>query len=157
MMNRYAVWTTVAALGLGMTACRSAPTQKEIEMKSGLAAVNQTSQDDWSKIKGVTWNVSLILSKPVMTDAPITLSFGEGGRLSAKAANTFSGSVEQSDPHGLKVGPVASTKMFRDTPAGTMDQESAFAKALGSVTGYQLIGNRLALLAGNETVLLLTR
>jgi heat shock protein HslJ len=64
--------------------------------------------------------------------------------------NRFFGSYESSGAT-LKFGPLAGTKM--GGPPAAMAVESAFLKAMASVTSFTIASNRLELKAGDKTVL----
>ena len=64
--------------------------------------------------------------------------------------NRYFGSYESSGAT-LKFGPIGGTKMGGPRPA--MAVESAFVKALASVTSFNIVSNRLELKAGDKTVL----
>lgn len=64
--------------------------------------------------------------------------------------NRFFGSYETSGTT-LKFGPLAGTKM--GGPPAAMAVESAFLKAMASVTSFNIASNRLELKAGDKTVL----
>lgn len=64
--------------------------------------------------------------------------------------NRFFGSYDSSGA-ALKFGPLAGTKM--GGPPAAMAAESAFLKAMASVTSFNIASNRLELKAGDKTVL----
>jgi heat shock protein HslJ len=83
--------------------------------------------------------VSLII------DTEITLDFGTDGQVSGKSGcNTYSGGYETNGDQ-LKVGPLASTRMFCESPAGVMDQEQQYLAALQNAATYEIAGNQLTI------------
>jgi heat shock protein HslJ len=73
----------------------------------------------------------------------VTLAFGTDGRISGSAGcNRFTGSYAQ-DGRKLSLGAPASTRMACPEPAGVMEQEAAFLKALTTVATARVEGERL--------------
>ena len=58
--------------------------------------------------------------------------------------NTYSGGYEASD-NALKVGPLASTIMACDKPAGVMEQEQQYLAALQNSATYEIAGDTLTI------------
>ena len=81
----------------------------------------------------------------VITDTTLTADFGKDGTLSGKAGcNTYSGDYK-TNGNQITIGPLASTMMACDQPAGVMDQETQYLAALQSAATYQIEGNVLEL------------
>jgi len=81
----------------------------------------------------------------VITDTTLTADFGKDGTLSGKAGcNTYSGGYK-TNGNQITIGPLASTMMACDQPAGVMDQETQYLAALQSAATYQIEGNVLEL------------
>jgi heat shock protein HslJ len=81
---------------------------------------------------------------------PLTLKLDPAAKRAAGFAgcNQYSGSYELSGT-SLKFGPMVMTKM---ACSEAMDTESAYAEALGKVTGWRITGGNLELLAGETVV-----
>lgn len=81
----------------------------------------------------------------VLAGTELTADFGADGSLSGSAGcNQYSGQYEI-DGNKITIGPLASTEMYCEGPAGVMDQESQFLAALQSAATYKIEGNRLEL------------
>jgi heat shock protein HslJ len=75
----------------------------------------------------------------------LTADFGADGRLSGSAGcNTYIATFE-APGKSLKIGPVASTPKFCADPAGVMEQETQYLKALGTATTYRIDADKLEL------------
>lgn len=104
-----------------------------------------------------TWNVtgyhdggSAVVS-PVQGSTP-TLTFGADGAVSGTAGcNQLTGSVEV-DGNSVTFGPLGSTMMHCDEPAGVMDQETRLIAALESAESFTLEGNRLEFRRGDAVM-----
>ncbi len=82
----------------------------------------------------------------------LTAAFGKDGMLTGSAGcNTYSATYKATTPK-LAIGPAAATRKFCSTPAGVMDQESAYLAALGTVATYHIVGPRLDLLTAKGTI-----
>jgi heat shock protein HslJ len=111
-----------------------------------LAAYKAENQD----LAGTDWNVvgynngkEAVVS--VIIDTNLTASFGKDGNLSGNAGcNTYSGSYTV-DSNQITIGSLASTMMFCEEPAGTMDQEAQYLAALQTAATYQIEKNVLEL------------
>jgi heat shock protein HslJ len=81
----------------------------------------------------------------VITDTTLTADFGKDGTMSGKAGcNTYTGGYK-TNGNQITIGPLASTMMACDQPAGVMEQETQYLAALQSVATYQIEGNVLEL------------
>jgi len=96
------------------------------------------------------WNVTSVNNgkQAVVTlinGTSITMNFGADGTVSGNAGcNTYNGGYESADKT-LKVGPLASTRMFCESPAGVMDQETQFLTALQNAATYEISGDTLTI------------
>jgi heat shock protein HslJ len=85
----------------------------------------------------------------VLLGTEITALFGEDGSLTGTAGcNSYSTSFElggggSAAQGSISFGPAVTTRMFCAEPEGTMDQESAYLKALESATTYEIKGQEL--------------
>ena len=99
-------------------------------------------------LAGTRWNVlsynngkQAVVS--VMAETKLTAHFDAKGNLSGfGGCNDYSADVKATPPK-ISIGPVASTRKACSTPAGVMDQESAYLAALGTAATYQLQGAKL--------------
>lgn len=74
----------------------------------------------------------------------VTAEFGADGNLTGSGGcNTYTATYETSDPDGLKIGPVASTKMACEDEASTVEQQ--YFAALENVATYSIDGTTLTL------------
>jgi heat shock protein HslJ len=81
----------------------------------------------------------------LVTGTDISLRFGADGQVSGNSGcNTYSGGFESSGDK-LKVGPLASTRLFCDKPAGVMEQEQQYLAALQNAATYEIIDDRLTI------------
>lgn len=91
-----------------------------------------------------------------LLDTEMTTSFGADGQVSGSAGcNRYFASFSV-DSNAIKIGAPGATKMFCGEPAGLMEQESQFLKALESAATYRISGGTLTLFAadGNTAVTL---
>jgi heat shock protein HslJ len=101
-------------------------------------------------LEGTTWQaISYNNGKQavinVLAGTELTADFGADGSLSGSAGcNQYTGQYEING-NQITIGPLASTKMYCEGPAGVMDQESQFLAALQSAMIYRIEGNRLEL------------
>jgi heat shock protein HslJ len=81
----------------------------------------------------------------LLTATEITLNFGADNQVSGNSGrNTYSGGYEVSGD-ALKVGPLASTMMACDQPAGVMDQEQQYLAALQNAATFEIAGDTLTI------------
>lgn len=81
----------------------------------------------------------------VLTGTKLTAVFGRDGRLTGHGGcNNYNASFEAVPPK-LSIGPVASTRMLCDQPAGVMDQEAGYLAALETAATYRVEGSHLEL------------
>ena len=81
----------------------------------------------------------------LIADSEVTLNFGADGQVSGKSGcNTYSGGYETSGDQ-LKIGPLASTRMFCEKPAGVMEQEQQYLAALQNAAAYEIAGSTLTI------------
>ena len=118
---------------------------------TGLAGCSSpTVPFTWS-LTGTVWMVTELDAKPIAADKLPTLQLQPGGnRVNGfGGVNRISGTYQATDK-ALSFGLMASTRMAG--PERQMAVEQKFLGILGTVTGYQLSGNRINLLAG-ETII----
>jgi heat shock protein HslJ len=83
---------------------------------------------------------------PVLPGSQVTAEFGLDGTLSGTGGcNRYSGGYKL-DGAQIKIGPLASTMMACMEPAGLMEQEGAYLKALEGAASYRLVEGKLELL-----------
>ena len=81
----------------------------------------------------------------LLTGTEINLNFGADGQVSGNSGcNTYSGGYQASG-NALKVGPLASTMMACESPAGVMDQEQQYLAALQNAATYEIAGDTLTI------------
>ena len=115
---------------------------------SGKALATFTRQS--SELGGTSWIVTgynngkqAVVSVVIGSD--LTADFGADGNLSGSAGcNNYTAAYEVSG-ESIKIGPAASTRKACAEPAGVMEQEAQFLKALETAATYRLDGNQLEL------------
>jgi len=101
-------------------------------------------------LPGTSWQVTMYNNGKeavvgLIAESKVTLSFGADGQVSGKSGcNTYSGGYETSGDQ-LKIGPLASTRMFCEKPAGVMDQEQQYLTALQNAATYEIAGSTLTI------------
>ena len=81
----------------------------------------------------------------VIADSEVTLNFGTDSHVSGKAGcNNYNGGYETSGDQ-LKIGPLASTRMFCEKPTGVMDQEHQYLTALQNAATFEIAGSTLTI------------
>jgi len=103
-----------------------------------------------TSLSGTTWEATgynngkqAVVS--VIAGTTLSANFGSDGKLSGSAGcNAYNATYETSDKN-VKIGPPASTKKNCIQPAGVMEQETLFLKALTTATTYRIEGDRLEL------------
>jgi len=101
-------------------------------------------------LSGTSWQVTMYNNGKeavvgLIAESKVTLSFGADGQVSGKSGcNTYSGGYETSGDQ-LKIGPLASTRMFCEKPAGVMDQEQQYLTALQNAATYEIAGSTLTI------------
>lgn len=114
-------------------------------------------------LTGQAWQVTGINNgkqavASVITGSEVTATFGADGTITGSAGcNTYSAAYTL-DGDVLAVKPPASTRMFCDSPAGVMEQETAFLHALAKSVAVEADANGVTLRdASGATQLTLTR
>lgn len=108
------------------------------------------------RLAGTSWSVTGLLSGNAVSSpiagTELTVEFGEDGALSGSGGcNRFTGGYSVTDGV-LTIGPLASTAMACETPAGVMEQEAAFVTALESATALQRQVTSLTLRTADDTI-----
>lgn len=99
---------------------------------------------------GTEWNVTMVNNGKqavvgLINGTAITMNFGADGTVSGSAGcNNYNGGYESTDKT-LKVGPLASTRMFCESPAGVMEQEQQFMTALQNAATFEISGDTLTI------------
>jgi heat shock protein HslJ len=101
-------------------------------------------------LPGTAWKVTMYNNGKeavvgLIADSQVTLNFGADGQISGNSGcNNYSGGYETSGA-ALKVGPLASTRMFCEKPAGVMDQEQQYLAALQNAATFEIAGDTLTI------------
>jgi heat shock protein HslJ len=101
-------------------------------------------------LAGTTWHATGINNGrqavvSVVNGTSVTLSFGADGDASGvSGCNHYSGHYEVTGSH-ITISRIAVTEMNCADPAGVMEQERAYLKALGTVSTLRFEGSRLEL------------
>ena len=126
---------------------------------AALAVLAAQSQE----LAGTSWIVTGInngkqaVVSPLL-DTELTAAFGADGQVSGSAGcNRYFASFSI-EGQTIKIGAPGATKMFCGEPAGLMEQESQFLKALESAATYRISGGTLTLFtADGSTAVTLAR
>jgi heat shock protein HslJ len=114
--------------------------------KTSLAIYKAQSQD----LPGTSWEATGVNNGKqavtgMLAGTTLTADFGKDGNLSGNAGcNTYSGAYKVNGDQ-ITIGPLASTMMACEEPAGVMEQETQYLAALQSAATYQIEGNVLQL------------
>jgi heat shock protein HslJ len=107
---------------------------------------NARSQD----LSGTSWEVIAYNNgkqavTSVLAGSSITAKFGGDGTLSGNGGcNNYNGTYTVTAKQ-IKIGPLASTRMFCADPEGVMDQEALYLAALQTADTYKVEGTKLEL------------
>jgi len=99
-------------------------------------------------LPGTSWKVTMYNNGKqavvgLIAYSNVTLDFSAQGQVSGNSGcNTYSGAYKTNGDQ-LKVGQLASTRMFCDKPAGVMDQEQQYLAALQNAATYEITGSTL--------------
>lgn len=108
-------------------------------------------------LEGTLWNLGLLFQGDRLWSLEFRTSINatiEGDTISGSAGcNDFSAGVTY-DESSMTISMPAVTMMECSEPRGVMEQEAAFLEALAGVASYQLVGNTLMLLDGEDQPLL---
>lgn len=118
-----------------------------------LAVLTKQSQD----LAGTEWIVTAINADSqgvvsTLTEPQITAAFGSDGQVSGSAGCNRYFAGFSVDGTALKIDPPSATKMFCGEPAGLMEQESRFLKALESAVRYRISGSTLELYRADGSI-----
>lgn len=114
--------------------------------KTSLVIYNAQSQD----LTGTSWEATGYNNGKqavvgVQAGTTLTADFGKDGTLSGNSGcNTYSGGYKVNGDQ-ITIGPLASSMMACEEPAGVMEQEAQYLAALQSAATYQIEGNVLQL------------
>ena len=122
---------------------------------AGCGTTELSAAEPAKPLTGTEWKLAEIDGKAVAVTEGLrtpTLQLDAATKRASGTSgiNRFFGSYESSGA-ALKFGPLAGTKM--GGPPAAMAAESAFLKAMASVTSFNIASNRLELNAGDKTVL----
>lgn len=93
----------------------------------------------------------------VIEGTTLTVEFDADGKVAGNAGcNNYFGPFTQ-DKDAIAIGPLGSTMMACETPAGTMDQEAQFLKALESAATTQFDGDMLTLRTKDDAMAVVMR
>jgi len=114
--------------------------------EKSILVYNARSQD----LSGSSWEVIAYNNgkqavTSVLAGSSITANFGGDGTLSGNGGcNNYNGTYSVT-ARQIKIGPLASTRMFCADPEGVMDQEALYLAALETADTYQVEGTQLEL------------
>jgi len=105
-------------------------------------------------LTGTHWVLEQINGKPVIENVIPTLSFRGDQEVGGNAScNNFNGTYTGKDG-ALTIGPLATTMMACLEPAGLMEQEAAYLKALESAVEYRIEKGKLLIMDSAKAVVL---
>lgn len=109
------------------------------------------------ELAGTAWDVtgfnngsSAVVS--IVNGSKASITFGADGKVSGTGGcNTFSGTFTTT---GTKVtmGPLATTMMACESPAGVMEQEAQLIKALGTAATFSIEGDKLEMRTADSAI-----
>jgi heat shock protein HslJ len=114
--------------------------------KTSLVIYNAQSQD----LTGTSWEATGYNNGKqavvgVLAGTALTADFGKDGNLSGNSGcNTYNGGYKVNGDQ-ITIGPLASSMMACEEPAGVMEQEAQYLAALQSAATYQIEGSVLQL------------
>ncbi|MCU0897746.1 MAG: META domain-containing protein [Burkholderiales bacterium] len=122
----------------------------QLQLLAADGAVVATFAAQRQALAGTSWQVTgynngrqAVVS--VLSGTNLTLAFSDDGRATGLAGcNNFNAAYKQ-DGEKLTIGPAAATRKMCASPAGVMEQEQQFLKALETVTTARMEGDRLEL------------
>ena len=126
-----------------------------VALFAGCSTTNSSAAEPPKPLTGTEWTLAEMDGKAVATTEGLrtpTLQLDSATKRArgTSGINRFFGGYESTGAT-LKFGPLAGTKMAG--PPAAMAVESAFLKAMASVTSFNIASNRLELKAGDKTVL----
>ena len=107
-------------------------------------------------IAGIDWKLRSLNGQSVLPGTTITLRFGEAGRLTGKAQNSYFAEYTLADG-ALRVSDIGMTRMHKDDPPGAMAQEASFLETLGRANTARRDGETLVLSSGGNPTIVLGR
>jgi heat shock protein HslJ len=122
----------------------------QLQLLAGDGTVVATFAAQRQALAGTSWQVTgynngrqAVVS--VLSGTNVTLAFSDDGRATGVAGcNNFNAAYKQ-DGEKLTIGPAAATRKMCASPAGVMEQEQQFLKALETVATARMEGDRLEL------------
>lgn len=103
-------------------------------------------------LEGTEWVLTTFLdgdaARSVLSGTEITLRLEEGNVGGTAGCNSYTGAYTLRDD-ALAFGPLATTRMYCQDPAGVMDQEGQYLELLENVTTFELDGDQLTLRAAD--------
>jgi putative lipoprotein len=153
--HRYSVRATLTSSGgaLLYTTTRHVPVLTEGAGKQVQLELQQVQLRTAATLENTYWKLTAIGTLPVQVQAnerEAYLLLLDGRVSGSSGCNKLMGTYTQQAPNGLRIGPLASTRMAC-LPA-LADQETTLTAALARASGYRIDGNALDLMAG-DTVL----
>jgi heat shock protein HslJ len=106
-------------------------------------------------LAGAEWTVTDLDGQPLPAEAGVTIGFAADGGISGRSGcNRYAGRAELSDG-GLRIGPLALTRMACPEPA--MQIEAAMMAALAAVERFEIAADGTLVLHGAAAELLRAR
>lgn len=122
---------------------------------SGVVTLTFDPQD--TSLEGKTWLLTAYAIPDAITglvaDTQITAQFAEGSMSGSAGCNNYFAGYAL-DGNTVTFEPAGATKMYCETPAGVMQQESDFLSAIASAVSYRVEGRTLTFFNAEEQIVL---
>lgn len=109
------------------------------------------------QLAGSSWKLASLRSQEgellaPLEDTSVSITFGEDGSFAGLAGcNSYWGSYVAEDGR-LTLGSLKTTRLSCSKPAGVMEQERAYVKALRATSAFTIVGDRLELRAADDSL-----
>lgn len=123
---------------------------ERLELLSADGKVSATFSAQSRSLAGTSWDATGINNgrqavSSLAKDSSVTMTFGADGVVSGSAGCNRYTAPYTADGASLSIGQAAVTRMMCAKPAGVMEQEQQFLRALATVATARFEGNRLEL------------
>lgn len=148
----------IAALAsAALAGCTNGPDSEPLPLPSAepIAQAVRQAQHDWPWIAGTEWELAAIEGEDPLPGVRVWISFrpNETWLTGSAGCNRMTGQYVRRGEDGLRIGPVTTTRMFCNEPAGVMQQESRVVHLLGETQAYRASREWLHLVAEDRIVL----
>lgn len=116
-----------------------------------LAACSSPAAD----LSGSSWSLQTLENQSLVAGSIITIEFNKGELKGSGGCNAYFGGYEISE-ESLTISQIGSTMMACED-GGISNQESGYFQALGSASSFEIDGDTLNILTGENISLVFTR